>query len=72
MRTAPELAALLRRRGIADERVLDAIARVPRELFVPAELRRRAYDDSALPIGHHQTISQPYVVATICAALELE
>ncbi|MHB1243668.1 MAG: protein-L-isoaspartate(D-aspartate) O-methyltransferase [Gaiellaceae bacterium] len=72
MRTAPELAALLRRRGIADERVLDAIARVPRELFVPAELRRRAYDDTALPIGHHQTISQPYVVATICAALELE
>jgi protein-L-isoaspartate(D-aspartate) O-methyltransferase len=72
MRTAPELAALLRRRGIADERVLDAIARVPRELFVPAELRRRAYDDRALPIGHHQTISQPYVVATICAALELE
>jgi len=72
MTAAAELAALLRRRGIADERVLDAIARVPRELFVPAELRRRAYDDSALPIGHHQTISQPYVVATICAALELE
>jgi len=72
MTAAAELAALLRRRGIADERVLDAIGRVPRELFVPAELRRRAYDDAALPIGHHQTISQPYVVATICAALALE
>ena len=71
MRTGPELAALLRRRGIADARVLAAIAAVPRELFVPEELRRRAYDDRALPIGHGQTISQPFMVATICAVLEL-
>ena len=71
MRTGPELAALLRRLGIADDRVLAAIAAVPRELFVPEELRRRAYDDRALPIGHGQTISQPFMVATICAALEL-
>ena len=71
MRTGPELAALLSRRGIGDDRVLAAIAAVPRELFVPPELRLRAYDDRALPIGHGQTISQPFMVATICAALEL-
>jgi protein-L-isoaspartate(D-aspartate) O-methyltransferase len=72
MRTAAELAELLRRRGIPDERVLRAIERVPRELFVPEEFRRSAYDDRALPIGHGQTISQPFMVATICAALSLE
>ena len=71
MRTGPELAGLLRRRGISNDRVLAAIAAVPRELFVPEELRLRAYDDRALPIGHGQTISQPFMVATICAALEL-
>ncbi len=62
----------LRRRGIADERVLDAMARVPRELFVPESVRAFAYDDGALPIGHRQTISQPFVVATICSLLALE
>ena len=62
----------LRRRGIEDERVLAAIGRVPRELFVPARLRRRAYADSALPIGEGQTISQPWIVAAICQALRLE
>lgn len=72
MRNGAELAEFLRRRGISDERVLKAIARVPRELFVPEELRRNAYDDRALPIGHGQTISQPFMVATICAALELD
>ena len=72
MRTGAELAAFLGRRGIADARVLAAIAAVPRELFVPEELRSRAYDDRALPIGHGQTISQPFMVATICAALELD
>lgn len=46
--------------------------RVPRELFVPAGLREHAYDDGALPIGHHQTISQPFVVATICSLLSLQ
>jgi len=62
----------LRRRGITDERVLSAMARVPRELFVPANLAARAYDDGALPIGHGQTISQPFVVAMICSLLDLE
>jgi protein-L-isoaspartate(D-aspartate) O-methyltransferase len=61
----------LRRRGIGDERVLAAMEAVPRQLFVPARLRRRAYDDSALPIGEGQTISQPWIVAAICQALEL-
>lgn len=61
----------LRARGIADERVLEAMARVPRELFVPDELRSRAYDDAALPIGEGQTISQPYMVARICEELAL-
>jgi protein-L-isoaspartate(D-aspartate) O-methyltransferase len=62
----------LRRRGIRDQRVLEAMATVPRELFVPERYRRRAYADSALPIGHGQTISQPWIVAAICEALELE
>jgi protein-L-isoaspartate(D-aspartate) O-methyltransferase len=62
----------LRRRGIRNERVLDAMATVPRELFVPERYRRRAYADSALPIGHGQTISQPWIVAAICEALEPE
>jgi protein-L-isoaspartate(D-aspartate) O-methyltransferase len=61
----------LRERDIADERVLAAMARVPRELFVPPELRNRAYADAALPIGAGQTISQPYMVARICEALAL-
>jgi protein-L-isoaspartate(D-aspartate) O-methyltransferase len=61
----------LRRRGIADERVLAALGRVPRELFVPPELREAAYADAALPIGSDQTISQPYMVALICEQLAL-
>jgi protein-L-isoaspartate(D-aspartate) O-methyltransferase len=61
----------LRRRGIEDERVLAAMAEVPREHFVPEEIRSSAYNDSALPIGHEQTISQPWVVAAICQALRL-
>lgn len=60
------------RRGIADERVLAAMGRVPRELFVPESVRAYAYDDGALPIGHGQTISQPFIVATICTLLALE
>ena len=59
----------LRGRDIRDERVLEAMASVPRELFVPAEERRRAYRDAALPIGYGQTISQPYMVARIAEAL---
>src|SRR5438034_109067 len=61
----------LRERDIADERVLAAMERVPRDLFVPPEVRDRAYDDAALPIGAGQTISQPYMVARICEALAL-
>jgi protein-L-isoaspartate(D-aspartate) O-methyltransferase len=61
----------LRARGIGDERVLAAMAEVPREEFVPADLRGRAYADSALPIGEEQTISQPWIVAAICQALQL-
>ena len=61
----------LRRRAIRDPRVLEAMERVPRELFVPDELRERAYDDAALPIGEGQTISQPAMVALICELLGL-
>src|SRR5437588_12119443 len=61
----------LRGRDVTDERVLAAMERVPRELFVPNDLRDRAYDDAALPIGGGQTISQPYMVAKICEALAL-
>jgi protein-L-isoaspartate(D-aspartate) O-methyltransferase len=61
----------LRRRGIDDERVLAAMATVPREAFVPATERSRAYADSALAIGSGQTISQPWIVALIAQALEL-
>jgi protein-L-isoaspartate(D-aspartate) O-methyltransferase len=62
----------LRRRGIRDERVLAAMEAVPRERFVPRRYRRRAYADSALPIGYEQTISQPWIVAAICEALALD
>ena len=61
----------LRGRDVRDERVLAAMARVPRELFVPEGLAGRAYDDAALPIGAGQTISQPYMVAKICEAASL-
>jgi protein-L-isoaspartate(D-aspartate) O-methyltransferase len=61
----------LRRRGITDERVLAAMDEVPRHEFVPEGQRSRAYVDSALPIGEGQTISQPWIVAAICQALEL-
>ena len=58
-------------RDIRDGRVLEAMERVPRELFVPEDLRDRAYDDVALPIGSGQTISQPAIVALICELLAL-
>jgi len=61
----------LRARDIVDERVLAAMERVPRELFIPPDERRRAYEDAALPIGSGQTISQPYMVARICEVLAL-
>ncbi|CAN5683837.1 hypothetical protein BH23CHL8_BH23CHL8_23920 [soil metagenome] len=59
------------RRGIRDEATLAAMGVVPRERFVPAELKRRAYHDGALAIGHGQTISQPYIVALMTQALAL-
>ena len=59
-------------RGIEDERVLAAMAEVPRELFVPPDLRKRAYRDGALRIGEGQTISQPWIVACMAQALELK
>jgi protein-L-isoaspartate(D-aspartate) O-methyltransferase len=59
----------LRGRGVLDENVLAAMARVPREVFVPHELRERAYADGPLPIGYEQTISQPFVVAAMSEAL---
>ena len=59
-------------RGIQDPRVLAAMRKVPREEFVPASYRAHAYDDSALPIGSGQTISQPYIVALMIEAMGLE
>ena len=61
----------LRARDIVDEAVLGAMERVPRELFVPEPERKRAYRDAALPLGHGQTISQPYMVARIAEALAI-
>ena len=62
----------LRRRHVEDERVLAAMARVPRELFLPEAQRERAYDDAALPIGGGQTMSQPYMVAKMSELLSLD
>ena len=62
----------LRRRGIRDSRVLDAMTTVPRHRFLPPNLTRSAYEDSALPAGEGQTISQPYIVAHMTEDLRLE
>jgi protein-L-isoaspartate(D-aspartate) O-methyltransferase len=62
----------LRERGITDERVLEAMGEVPREAFVSERRRELAYSDAALPIGSEQTISQPWIVAAILQALELQ
>jgi protein-L-isoaspartate(D-aspartate) O-methyltransferase len=72
MSTRAQLLDRLRRHGVRDQRVLDAIARVPRERFVPERLRDAAYRDEALPIGYGATISQPTMVARICEELHLE
>jgi len=61
----------IRRRGIQDTAVLGAMSRIPRHLFVPEDVRSRAYGDHPLPIGEGQTISQPYVVALMSEALKL-
>jgi protein-L-isoaspartate(D-aspartate) O-methyltransferase len=55
----------IRELGVRDPRVLDAMRAIPRHLFVDEALASRAYEDTALPIGHGQTISQPYIVARI-------
>lgn len=65
------LLMLLRRQGVTDVNVLRAIELIPRELFVPRLFRDQAYEDTALPIGHGQTISQPQVVGLMTQALEL-
>jgi protein-L-isoaspartate(D-aspartate) O-methyltransferase len=62
----------IRKRHVTDSRVLECLARVPRHEFVPAEFRDRAYEDAPLPIGEGQTISQPYIVAAMTAALHLQ
>jgi protein-L-isoaspartate(D-aspartate) O-methyltransferase len=68
-RTRRRMVERLRGQGIRDERVLDAMAAVPRHLFVEEALASRAYEDTALPIGFGQTISQPYVVARMIQVL---
>jgi protein-L-isoaspartate(D-aspartate) O-methyltransferase len=66
------VATQLRARGLGDKRVLEAMARVPRHLFVPEDVSGFAYADEPLPIGRGQTISQPYIVGYMTEALELE
>ncbi len=66
-----QLIMTLRRQGIVDARVLSAIEKVPREVFVQAEDQLKAWDDNALPIDCGQTISQPYIVAFMTCALEI-
>ena len=66
------LIKILRKKGITDDRVLEAFNRVPRHLFVDGAMYAQAYDDNALPIGFGQTISQPYIVALMTELLDLE
>jgi len=68
-RTRERLIQRLREEGVRDERVLEAIRNVPRHLFVDEALASRAYEDTALPIGFGQTISQPFIVAIMTQAL---
>jgi protein-L-isoaspartate(D-aspartate) O-methyltransferase len=68
-RTRERLIQRLRDEGVRDDRVLDAIRNVPRHLFVDEALASRAYEDTALPIGFGQTISQPFIVAVMTQAL---
>lgn len=68
-RTRERLIERLKQQGISDQRVLDRIREVPRHLFVDEALASRAYEDTALPIGFSQTISQPYIVALMTSAL---
>jgi protein-L-isoaspartate(D-aspartate) O-methyltransferase len=66
------VAEQIRARGVRDDRVLDALERVPRESFIPDDLRHEAHRDYPVPIGHGQTISQPYIVGYMTEALRLE
>lgn len=66
-----EMVELLRERGITDQRILDAMAKIERHLFVPEPFVNRSYDDTALPIGKSQTISQPYTVAFMTQELQV-
>ena len=68
-RTRDRLVQRLREHGIADERVLAVIGEVPRHIFIDEALSTRAYEDTALPIGHGQTISQPFIVALMTKTL---
>src|SRR5574339_1018746 len=68
-RTRERLVARLREQGITNPEVLERIRSVPRHLFVDEALASRAYEDTALPIGHGQTISQPYIVALMTQTL---
>ena len=68
-RTRDRLVQRLREHGITNERVLDVIGTVPRHIFIEEALAHRAYEDTALPIGHGQTISQPFVVALMTQTL---
>jgi protein-L-isoaspartate(D-aspartate) O-methyltransferase len=71
MPAAPERLMRILRRHVADQRVLEAIADMPRDRFVPADLQAEAWENIPLPIGSGQTISQPLVVARMCELLEL-
>ena len=68
-RTRDRLVARLREQGIVDEKVLGQIASLPRHIFIDEALAHRAYEDTSLPIGHSQTISQPFIVALMTALL---
>jgi len=68
-RTRARMVDRLRKQGITDEKVLEVIANTPRHIFVDDALESRSYDDMALPIGHNQTISQPYIVAKMTEIL---
>ncbi len=70
-RTRDRLVARLREQGIVDEKVLGQIASLPRHIFIDEALAHRAYEDTSLPIGHSQTISQPFIVARMTEALEI-
>jgi protein-L-isoaspartate(D-aspartate) O-methyltransferase len=66
------VAEQIRARGVVDRRVLEAMEKVPREIFVPEEARAEAFEDRPVPIGHGVTISQPYIVGYMTEALKVE